>query len=172
MENSQPRKKRPYHTYDGKPKKKKQGYHKKKYKKKPKRKVPGIAASRHRYYKKHRKALIDRARRYKLSTKDYPYTKVLIAGKEYDAYSVGELARRLGRKAQTIRKWDKDGVIPPTFRDPKGCRVYLKEHVDGIVRISNECKITKSSSLEKTGFIEKVALLFRKVNASVMGEQI
>lgn len=65
-----------------------------------------------------------------------------INGKQMELYTVGAVAQILGRRAQTVRKWEHKGWIPaPTYRtskasgaelvntDRKGYRLYSREQV-------------------------------------------
>lgn len=66
-----------------------------------------------------------------------------IGGEKKELYTVGSVARVLGRSAITIRKWERKGWIPaPTYRtskasgaellnaDRKGYRLYSREQVE------------------------------------------
>lgn len=72
-----------------------------------------------------------------------PKKTATIDGVKKDLYTVGAVARILGRRAQTIRKWESKGWIPaPTYRtskasgaellntDRKGYRLYSREQVE------------------------------------------
>jgi transposase-like protein len=67
----------------------------------------------------------------------------MINGVQRELYTVGAVARILGRSAVTLRKWERKGWIPaPTFRtskasgaellnaDRKGYRLYSREQVE------------------------------------------
>jgi hypothetical protein len=85
-------------------------------------------------------------------------------------FTVGQLAAALGRRSVTIRKWEREGIIPaPTFNaessDPRGRRrLYGREQVEGIVRIAAEEGILDSpkAAITKTRFTERVSELFRR----------
>ncbi|MEV4075228.1 MerR family transcriptional regulator [Nonomuraea fuscirosea] len=51
-------------------------------------------------------------------------------------YTIGQLARRTGLRARTIRFWSDSGVLPPAGRSPGGYRLYDAEAVVrlGLVR--------------------------------------
>ncbi|WP_019926383.1 MerR family transcriptional regulator [Nocardia sp. BMG111209] len=49
---------------------------------------------------------------------------------ETDRYTIGELARRTGLSARTIRFWSDSGVIPPSERSAGGYRLYGADAVD------------------------------------------
>jgi hypothetical protein len=62
---------------------------------------------------------------------------ITVNGKQYNAYHISVLANRLKRSVQTLRKWEKDGILPPTFRDSVGRRVYTTAQIDGVSDIVN-----------------------------------
>jgi MerR family transcriptional regulator/heat shock protein HspR len=45
--------------------------------------------------------------------------------------TITALAERLGVHPETIRRWEKDGIIPPATRR-RGIRIYRKEDVQRI----------------------------------------
>lgn len=58
----------------------------------------------------------------------------MIRGEETVLYTIGELADQLDRQRQTIRKWEREGIIPAaTFRSKSGRRLYTQAQVDAIV---------------------------------------
>jgi hypothetical protein len=72
-----------------------------------------------------------------------PFKKLSVNGEVSIYYTVGNMATILGRKAQTLRKWEKKGWIPPaTYRTTKysgsdllnttqrGYRLYSREQVE------------------------------------------
>lgn len=72
-----------------------------------------------------------------------PKKTMSIKGVLCDFYTVGNVARILGRTAQTVRKWERKGWIPsPTYRtvkasgseevnaSSKGYRLYSREQVE------------------------------------------
>lgn len=114
----------------------------------------------HRYYERNKYVLRKRATSNRRSKMNVAGDKVLIKGKEYEVFTIGVLAYKLGRSAQTVRKWERDGMIPTPLRDPAGRRVYLEEHIDAIVRIANECRIRPGESIADSGFPTKVRAAF------------
>lgn len=70
----------------------------------------------------------------------------ILRGERVDVYTVGQLAKVIGRKAVTIRAWESRGIIPPTTyrtqlpvgiqapgKSLKGRRLYTKKQVDLIL---------------------------------------
>lgn len=114
----------------------------------------------HRYYERNRYVLKMKSTINRRSKVNVSGDKVFINGKEYEVFTIGVLAYKLGRSPQTVRKWERDGMIPTPLRDPAGRRVYLEEHIDAIVRVANECKIRPGESMADTGFPAKVKSAF------------
>lgn len=74
--------------------------------------------------------------------RELPYTEYLIAGQTRKLYTIGSLAKALGKKPVTIRSWEAKGWLPSaSFRTPppsgpqipgkvtKGRRLYSMEQV-------------------------------------------
>lgn len=60
----------------------------------------------------------------------------IINGKEVELFTIGELADRLDRQRQTIRKWEREGIIPAaTFRSKAGRRLYTSEQINAIIKV-------------------------------------
>lgn len=94
---------------------------------------------------------------------------VSIKGQQTECFTVGHLARALDRQPGTIRKWEREGVIPkPTFRlrsdDPRGTRrLYTRAQVEGIVRIAADegVLVSHQKPIKDTRFTERVVALFK-----------
>ena len=59
-------------------------------------------------------------------------------------YSIGQFAKLIGKTEQTLRNWDKSGVLKPSHVAPSGFRYYSQEqlnHFLGIKNIKPERKI-------------------------------
>ncbi|WPZ16830.1 IS607 family transposase [Geobacillus subterraneus] len=59
-------------------------------------------------------------------------------------YSIGQFAKLIGKTEQTLRNWDKSGVLKPAYVAPSGFRYYSQEqlnHFLGIKNIERERKI-------------------------------
>ena len=50
-------------------------------------------------------------------------------------YAIGDLARQTGPKVETIRWYEKDGVMPPPARTEGGRRAYTRAHLDRLAFI-------------------------------------
>ena len=46
------------------------------------------------------------------------------------SYSIGELARRAGTKAETVRWYEREGLLPAPARTAGGHRAYTRAHLD------------------------------------------
>ncbi|KXZ40426.1 Predicted site-specific integrase-resolvase [Alkalithermobacter thermoalcaliphilus JW-YL-7 = DSM 7308] len=59
-------------------------------------------------------------------------------------YSIGQFAKLIGKTEQTLRNWDKTGVLKPAHVAPSGFRYYSQEqlnHFLGIKNVKHERKI-------------------------------
>lgn len=88
-----------------------------------------------------------------------PFKKMTINGEVKTYYTVGNVAKILGRTAQTIRKWEHKGWIPqPTYRTTKfsgsdllnskkrGYRLYSREQVEIIRHALETYELTGTRS--------------------------
>jgi DNA-binding transcriptional MerR regulator len=49
-------------------------------------------------------------------------------------YKIKDLALRLDRSILTIKRWEKQGLIPQSRKDSRGWRVYTEEEVQAILK--------------------------------------
>jgi DNA-binding transcriptional MerR regulator len=49
-------------------------------------------------------------------------------------YKIKDLALRLDRSILTIKRWEKQGLIPQARKDSRGWRVYTEEEVQAILK--------------------------------------
>jgi hypothetical protein len=99
--------------------------------------------------------------------------KGVVNGVETNFYTVGQLAQALGRQAGTVRKWEREGVIPKsTYQSPgrdgdvRGRRrLYSREQVEGIVRIAQEegVLVSHQKPIKDTRFTPRVVDLFKRL---------
>lgn len=103
---------------------------------------------------------------------DIPKLSYGVGDEIIDFYTVGTLAEMLGRKAQTIRKWENLGYIPESrFRTPGRTkhgqkRIYTRPMIEGIVKIAHEEGIvgnTTNRNVSATKFAERVTALFKEM---------
>jgi DNA-binding transcriptional MerR regulator len=63
-------------------------------------------------------------------------------------YKIGDLALRLDRSILTIKRWEKQGLIPKARKDSRGWRIYTEDEVQAIlkkVRESNYFRIVEGA---------------------------
>ena len=59
----------------------------------------------------------------------------VIEGKELEMFTIGELAQRLDRQRQTLRKWENNGIIPQAiYRSGANRRLYTQNQIEAIVQ--------------------------------------
>lgn len=79
-------------------------------------------------------------------------TILVLRGREVEFFTIGQVARALGRSAVTLRSWEAKGILPTTgyhtvSRDPRGRRrLYTRPQAMGIIRIARELGVMGSSS--------------------------
>ena len=84
-----------------------------------------------------------------------------VNGKEVELFTIGELADRLDRQRQTIRKWERDGRIPKaTFRSKSGQRLYTQAQIDAVVRVVDKYGIRQGVAMPPE-FVEEVFAAFK-----------
>lgn len=99
-----------------------------------------------------------------------------IGGEDRKFYTLGELAKALGRSVITVRKWETLGILPKATyvvnaHDPHAKRrLYTAEQILGIVRIAAEENILLDRhrprkgqgvhAIQSTDFTRKVIALF------------
>lgn len=69
--------------------------------------------------------------------------KLDVAGTEVPVrmYTAGQLAKKLGRKTQTIRVWEKKGILPVSlYRCANKNRLYTAFQVEGIIAAYNDAE--------------------------------
>jgi len=104
------------------------------------------------------------------STWDAKPLRYKVGGVEKEFFTIGQLAEALNRKAVSIRRWEKEGIIPkPSFNkpsnDPRGRRrLYTREQVEGVVQIAKDEGIWDNTyaAIPKR-FTERVVLLFKEL---------
>jgi hypothetical protein len=92
---------------------------------------------------------------------------------EIELFSISQLAAALHRQPVTIRKWERDGVIPNATYvkpgadgDPRGRRrLYSRAQVEAMVRIAHEEGLLtdKHRQVTRTQFQAKVLNAFREI---------
>jgi len=49
-------------------------------------------------------------------------------------YKIKDLALRLDRSILTIKRWERQGLIPQARKDSRGWRVYTEEEVQAVLK--------------------------------------
>lgn len=105
----------------------------------------------------------------KLDGKEYT-----IKGKRMKLYPISYLAKELSkalgdtRTTQTIRKWERSGVIPPAIFRVGGKRLYHKKQINTICKCADEAGIRQGVSLSMTDFSKEVWEQMKKVNKDLL----
>lgn len=94
-----------------------------------------------------------------------------VGGVEREFFTVGNLADALGREPVTIRKWEREGIIPKSTYtapspDPRGRRrLYTREQIEGMVKIAAEegILISHQKPIKATAFTVRVVALFKRL---------
>ena len=55
-----------------------------------------------------------------------------MASLETRTFSIGVLTRRFNVSAESLRNWERAGLIPPAHRTPGGHRRYRQAHIDAV----------------------------------------
>jgi hypothetical protein len=96
-----------------------------------------------------------------------------VAGNSVEFFTIGELAKALNRQAGTIRKWEKEGILPKSLysspsEDPRGVRrLYTRKQIEGIVKIAIEEQVfypQETRRIKATYFTSKVIALFKELS--------
>lgn len=96
-----------------------------------------------------------------------------IGGVETEFFTVGELAKALGRKSVTIRSWESRGWLPKVkYRTPppaaeqipgkpsKGRRLYSRDQVEFLVAAVVKFKLDHNKDANWPGFLQHVKTLW------------
>ena len=57
----------------------------------------------------------------------------MMSNEEIKYMTVSEFASKIGVHPQTVRKWDREGVLKPHHVLPSGRRLYSEEQVEEII---------------------------------------
>lgn len=85
-----------------------------------------------------------------------------IDGVDLEMFTIGELATRLDRQLQTLRKWEKLGIIPQaTYRSGTNRRLYTTNQIEAIVDCVRRYNIKQGQPIPQE-FKDEVALAFKE----------
>lgn len=105
-------------------------------------------------------------------TWDIKPRKYLYRGELTEFFTLGMLAQALNRKPGTIRKWEREYIIPKATlikgsNDPRGVRrLYTRAQVEGLIQIAKEVGIfnpAAKKSVRDTEFTQKAVELFQRL---------
>lgn len=63
---------------------------------------------------------------------------IILGGEDMEFYSIGEFAELIGKTNQTLRNWDKKGVLKPAYIAESGFRYYSQKQLNHFLGIKNE----------------------------------
>ena len=93
-----------------------------------------------------------------------PYIRLPLVedGPLVDFWSIGDLARFLGKSVVTLRGWDKDGILPEAYRTPgkvesKRRRIYTREQVLAIISEYAKAGLRGSKNCKRDRLLEFAA---------------
>ncbi len=93
-------------------------------------------------------------------------------GRFFEAFYVGALAARLGKSSHTIRRWERQGVLPPPpheqpLRRGAARRLYPPHWIDGVVAIAEDEGLVgrKPACMKNTHFTARARELHRRLFA-------
>lgn len=97
--------------------------------------------------------------------------KYSVKGIDTEFFTLGALARALGRSQATIRGWETNRVIPsPSFKkkgqDSRGTRrLYTRAQIEGLRKIAEEEGLFNNDfrPLKKTNFTQRAFALFQEL---------
>lgn len=93
-----------------------------------------------------------------------------IDGKDTEFYTIGELAVRLDRQRQTLRKWEQEGTIPQAqYRTKTGRRIYTKAQIDAIIQTVEKYELKQGLAIPEE-FKKEVAEAFLEASKPAQPE--
>lgn len=79
-----------------------------------------------------------------------------IDGKRVVLYTLGELCNATFREHQTLRKWEKNEIIPPpSYKDDRGRRLYTKGQIKLVKELIEKYNVRQGASIPEE-FIEEI----------------
>lgn len=100
-------------------------------------------------------------------------TFLVLRGQPVEFFTIGQVARAIGRTATTLRAWEDKGVLPESgyktqARDPRGVRrLYTRAQAEGVIRLAKECGVMDASSRRPLhDFKTKVWALFNELKGA------
>lgn len=81
-------------------------------------------------------------------------TKKLVQGVEKEFFTIGAVAKAMGKSVVSIRLWIKQGYLPPaTFRLPaknniQGRRLYTREQIEALIYVAKHHQILGETRID------------------------
>jgi hypothetical protein len=92
-------------------------------------------------------------------------------GVESAFYTIGEVAFKLGRQSQTVRKWETTGIIPTSgIRNQAGRRLYSQEMLDVLIAAAKKYDIRQGYEIQN-GFKADIRDGFKKALEKIQGDK-
>lgn len=60
-------------------------------------------------------------------------------------YSIGQFSKLIGKTNQTLRNWDKDGILKPHHVSESGYRYYSQEQLNNFLGLKQEVQLNKKT---------------------------
>ena len=60
-------------------------------------------------------------------------------------YSIGQFSKLIGKTNQTLRNWDKDGILKPHHVSESGYRYYSQEQLNHFLGLKQEVQLNKKT---------------------------
>ena len=93
-----------------------------------------------------------------------------LRGQRVEFFTIGQVARAIGRKSGTLRAWEDRAVIPESGyvkrgKDVRGDRrLYTRAQAEGLIRLAKECGVMDAGSRRPLhDFKAKVWALFNQL---------
>lgn len=91
------------------------------------------------------------------------------SGEVVNCYYLYELAERLGRQSQTVRKWEIAGTIPQSgFCDKFNCRLYSEEQMQIIIEEAERAHLRPGRHPAHTTFAMHVSRRMKELSDRYM----
>lgn len=124
------------------------------------------------YYKNRRSILQTRKLKSSLMRMSKPRTYIQVFGRPVGVFRIGDVSRAIGKRPVTIRKWEREGVIPVItgFRDDSNRRVYTKEMIQAIVDRYRQYNLGVGISFRSCGFSDDLKKDFTSILAALKNQ--
>ena len=101
--------------------------------------------------------------------------QVTLAGVEFTMYSIRFLAKSIRRSAWTLRRWERQQIIPkPVLKVGNDMRWYTPEEVDAYTAVFDTEDLRQGKSFDSTQFTARLfaeVAVVKKHYAKMLGEK-